>query len=134
MPIKSKVDSSFSRKLTIQMGVCKRMSKEASYYVKEVAENTARVQKMRDDDKDPFDIKKQEEVLEESVMMVPDSRRRLGEVMRALQGLLAEGAEGQGQGGLDEGSEAVQEARAMVASFLQEEEDARSELAGGNKA
>jgi len=29
---------------------------------------------MRDDGKDPYDIRKQEEVLQESYMMVPDSK------------------------------------------------------------
>jgi len=38
---------------------------------------TARIQKMRDDGKDPYDIRKQEEVLQESYMMVPDSKARL---------------------------------------------------------
>ena len=32
---------------------------------------------MKDDEKDPYDIKKFEEVLGESYMMIPDSQRRL---------------------------------------------------------
>lgn len=77
-----------ARKLTIQIGVCRRMAKEAAYYVKEVADNTAKNQKMRDEGKDPYDIQKQEEVLAESVMMVPDSRRRLGEAIDKLEEML----------------------------------------------
>eukprot|EP00603_Paraphysomonas_imperforata_P009322 CAMPEP_0114435880 /NCGR_PEP_ID=MMETSP0103-20121206/13105_1 /TAXON_ID=37642 ORGANISM="Paraphysomonas imperforata, Strain PA2" /NCGR_SAMPLE_ID=MMETSP0103 /ASSEMBLY_ACC=CAM_ASM_000201 /LENGTH=125 /DNA_ID=CAMNT_0001606013 /DNA_START=32 /DNA_END=412 /DNA_ORIENTATION=- len=116
---KAKTSNPYARKLTIQMGVCKRMSKEASYYVKEVEENSARVKKMKEDDQDPFDIKKQEEVLDESVMMVPDSRRRLGEVMQALEELLAEAPEGQAEGG--DSDEKVAEARALLAAFREEE-------------
>lgn len=39
-----------------------RMVKEVASYETEAKENEARVQKMRDDGKDPYDIRKQEEV------------------------------------------------------------------------
>lgn len=39
-----------------------RMIKEVASYEKEAKENEAKVQKMRDDGKDPADIRKQEEV------------------------------------------------------------------------
>ena len=39
-----------------------RMLKEVSGYEKEAKDNEAKVQKMRDDEKDPYDIRKQEEV------------------------------------------------------------------------
>lgn len=42
------------------------------------------VQKMRDDGKDSYDIKKQEEVLQESYMMVPDSKNRLEKAFDSL--------------------------------------------------
>lgn len=38
------------------------MVKEVASYETEAKENEARVQKMRDDGKDPYDIRKQEEV------------------------------------------------------------------------
>ena len=59
------------------MGIIKRMLKEVSGYEKEAVENEARIQKMKDDGKDEYDIKKQEEVLGESYMMIPDSKNRL---------------------------------------------------------
>jgi hypothetical protein len=43
----------------VQLGVCKRMSKEVKYYEKEVEENTMKVQRMRDNNQDIYDIKKQ---------------------------------------------------------------------------
>lgn len=69
------------------------MTKEVDAYEKEVVYNEGRIQKMRDEGivfynlmicklwwlmigKDPYDIRKQEEVLSESYMMVPDSKRR----------------------------------------------------------
>lgn len=39
-----------------------RMVKEVASYEEEAKENEARVQKMRDDGKDPYDVRKQEEV------------------------------------------------------------------------
>ena len=59
-----------NRKLKIQLGVCKRLTKEVLSYENEVIKNEARVQKMKDEGKDPYDIRKQEEVLGESYMMV----------------------------------------------------------------
>ena len=54
-----------------------RLVKEAAYYKKEVQENESKLAKMKEDEKDEYDIKKFAEVLEESVMMVPDSESRL---------------------------------------------------------
>lgn len=41
---------------------CFRMVKEVADYEKEAKDNEAKVQRMRDDEKDPYDIRKQEEV------------------------------------------------------------------------
>ena len=64
------------------------MRKEVAAYEKEVITNEARVQKMRDDGKDPYDIRKQEEVLKESYMMVPDSKSRLERALTELNDLV----------------------------------------------
>lgn len=72
-------------KLKTQLGIAKRMIKEVEAYEREVTTNEARIQKMRDDGKDPYDIRKQEEVLQESYMMVPDSKARLETVIEELQ-------------------------------------------------
>eukprot|EP01035_Chromulina_nebulosa_P032480 gene32480-43397_t len=83
-------ESSNSKKLSIQVGICKRMVKEVSSYEKEVIQNEAKVQKMRDDNKDEYDIRKQEEVLQESYMMIPDSKSRLEQTIEDLSALLDE--------------------------------------------
>jgi tubulin-specific chaperone A len=77
-----------NRKLKIQIGVCKRLTKEVLSYEKEVMTNEAKIQKMKDDGKDPYDIKKQEEVLGESYMMVPDSKNRLDAALFELASLI----------------------------------------------
>jgi tubulin-specific chaperone A len=46
-----------TKRLKIQISCCKRMQKEVDSYKKEVVTNEARVQKMRDDGKDIYDIR-----------------------------------------------------------------------------
>ena len=77
-----------NKKLKIQIGVCKRLSKEVLSYEKEVITNENKVQKMKDDGKDPYDIRKQEEVLGESYMMVPDSKNRLEAALFELANII----------------------------------------------
>jgi len=83
-------DVSTDKKLKTQLGVCKRMVKEVQSYEKEVVVNEARVQKMRDEGKDPYDIRKQEEVLQESYMMIPDSKARLETTLADLEACMDE--------------------------------------------
>jgi tubulin-specific chaperone A len=61
-----------------------RLVKEVAYYQQEVKENEAKLQTMKDKGKDPYDIKKFDEVLGESLMMIPDSKRRLKESLEDL--------------------------------------------------
>ncbi|CAM9390318.1 unnamed protein product [Ectocarpus sp. 8 AP-2014] len=81
-----------ARQLKIKLGVCKRMVKEVASYEVEAKENEAKVQKMRDDGKDAYDIRKQEEVLQESYMMIPDSKSRLAKALEDMEGFLGEHA------------------------------------------
>lgn len=85
--------------------------REVAAYEQEVKDNEARVQKMRDEGRDPYDIKKQvrerigprrsgadalmssfayvqEEVLGESYMMVPNSKARLRDSVEELAAFL----------------------------------------------
>lgn len=60
------------------------MLKEVAYYEKEVKENEEKLQEMKDQNKNPYDIKKFGEVLEESHMMIPDSKNRLEQALADL--------------------------------------------------
>lgn len=60
------------------------MLKEVAYYEKEVKENEEKLQKMKDEERNPFDIKKFAEVLDESHMMIPDSKNRLEQALYDL--------------------------------------------------
>ena len=99
------------KRLKTQLGVCKRLVKEVQSYEKEVVTNEARVQKMRDEGKDPYDIRKQEEVLQESYMMIPDSKARLESSISDLEACLDECKE---DAAVD--AAMVEEAKALVAA------------------
>ncbi|CAM9989680.1 unnamed protein product [Phaeothamnion confervicola] len=91
------------RQLAIKVGVCRRLLKEVLAYENEAKTNEARVQKMRDDGKDEYDIRKQEEVLQESYMMIPDSKARLQTSLSELKTFLEQHAEEDLPGADDKG-------------------------------
>lgn len=59
-------------------------------YEKEVKDQGAKVEKMKEENKDEYDIKKQIEVLEESKIMIPDCKRRLKTAYDDLTKLVAD--------------------------------------------
>ena len=85
-----KAPVAIDKKLSIQLGICKRMMKEVEFYDKDLKVNEAKTQKMRDDNCDAYDIKKQEEILQECLMMIPDSRKRLEASLMELNGIVEE--------------------------------------------
>lgn len=62
--------------------------KEVAAYEAEAQAQEAKVQGMKDAGKDPYDVKKQEEVLQESYMMIPDSKARLAAAVEDLKAFL----------------------------------------------
>ncbi|CAK9810959.1 Tubulin-specific chaperone A [Anthophora quadrimaculata] len=76
------------RTLKIKTGVVKRLAKEKVTYEKEAEKQRERIEKLKEQDKDGYDIKKQEEVLQESLMMVPDCQRRLVKAFEELKKIL----------------------------------------------
>ena len=65
-----------------------RLTKEAAYYRKEVKLNESKLSQMKTNNADPYDIKKFEEVLGESYMMIPDSDSRLKQSIHELSTFL----------------------------------------------
>jgi len=68
----------------IKTKACQRLIKEVKYYEKEVQENEAKLAQMKQDGKDPYDIKKFQEVLGESHMMIPNSQKRMKDALEDL--------------------------------------------------
>jgi len=65
------------KQLSIKTNTCKRLHKDILSYEKESTQQQEKVNKLRSNAADSYDIKKQEEVLSESRAMVIDSKKRL---------------------------------------------------------
>lgn len=65
------------RQIKIKTGVVKRLTKEKAAYEKEVGVEKERLAKMKDMGKEESALKRQEEVIQETAMMVPDCHKRL---------------------------------------------------------
>lgn len=76
------------RTLKIKTGVVRRLAKEKISYEKEADTQRVRIEKYKADGRDIYDVRKQEEVLQESLMMVPDCQRRLVVAYDELQRIL----------------------------------------------
>lgn len=59
-----------------QAGIVRRCTKDVTSYEKEAIRERSKVEKFKAEGRDSHDIKKQEEVLAETLMMIPDSKRR----------------------------------------------------------
>jgi tubulin-specific chaperone A len=64
------------RQIFIKTGVVKRYAKEKVSYEKEHQQEQNRMQKFRNENRDEHDLRKQEEVIQESLMMIPECQRR----------------------------------------------------------
>lgn len=76
------------RTIKIKTGVVKRLTKEKTVYEREVEQQKLRIEKLKEQGKDDYEIRKQEEVLTESLMMVPDCQRRLAVAYEELRNIL----------------------------------------------
>lgn len=65
------------KQLKIKTGVVKRIAKEKTSYEKEAEQEKKRAEKFASEGKDEHVIKKQNEVVQEALMMIPDTQRRL---------------------------------------------------------
>lgn len=64
------------RQLTIKTGVVKRLTKEKTVCEKEVVTEQHRLERFKSEGADEHVLKKQEEVIAECLMMLPDTLRR----------------------------------------------------------
>lgn len=64
------------RQITIKTGVVRRLTKEKVVYRREVEQQKSRIERLRGEGKDDHVMRKEDEILQEALMMVPDSHRR----------------------------------------------------------
>jgi tubulin-specific chaperone A len=76
------------RTIKIKSGVVKRLAKEKVVYEREVEVQKVRIEKLKAQGKDEYELKKQDEVLKECLMMVPDCQRRLSVAYDDLKNIL----------------------------------------------
>ncbi|GFY42932.1 tubulin-specific chaperone A [Trichonephila inaurata madagascariensis] len=76
------------KQIKIKTGVVKRLAKEKLMYEKEAVKEKAKLEKMQASGEDSYLIRKQEEVIKESVMMVPDTMKRYQVAFNELQEIL----------------------------------------------
>lgn len=105
------------KQIKIKSGVVKRVGKEKLSYRTEADQQKIKLQKMKDDGKDIHDVKKMNEVLQETLMMIPDCHRRLLVAHADLKNVLASEAD------LSE----AEEYKAAQAQLLEAEEQMKIE-------
>ena len=66
-----------SRQLRIKTGIVKRLTKDVVSYQAEAEIQQVRLEKMRGEERDEYDIKKMGQVVQESLMMIPHCLRKL---------------------------------------------------------
>lgn len=64
------------KQLTIKTGVVKRLTKEKTVYEREVEAQKSRIERLRGEGSDEHVLRKENEVLDECIMMIPDCQRR----------------------------------------------------------
>ena len=78
------------KKIKIQTGVVKRCGKEKLSYRKEANQQKEKLEKFKKEGKDDMEIKKMNEQVQESLMMIPDCHRRLEKAVKELKNLVSE--------------------------------------------
>ncbi|KAG2193756.1 hypothetical protein INT47_005037 [Mucor saturninus] len=77
--------------LKIKTNVVKRIYKEHIGYGKEAETQQKRIDKLIASGADEYDVRKQKEVLDETLMMIPDVKKRLASAYQELQNQLENG-------------------------------------------
>ncbi|CAK9071704.1 unnamed protein product [Durusdinium trenchii] len=77
------------KQLQIKVGTVKRTKKEYESYVAEEGVQRAKIEGMKVEGKEEADIKKQMEVLNDTLTVIPDSRQRLQKYAVELRDFLA---------------------------------------------
>mmetsp|Transcript_7207 Transcript_7207/g.7065 ORF Transcript_7207/g.7065 Transcript_7207/m.7065 type:complete len:118 (+) Transcript_7207:26-379(+) len=84
------MEADAKRQLKIKSGMVKRITREYDSYVKEVQRDRDRIEKLRDTGAGDHAIKKQEDVLHETISMLPNTRQRLQDAVEDLQEFMKE--------------------------------------------
>jgi len=78
------------RQLAIKSSVVERLMKDISSYQKETEYNQRTLDDMKARGEDMYKVRQQENVIQESAKMVPDSEKRLGTAVSDLRDLMTQ--------------------------------------------
>jgi hypothetical protein len=73
------------RQLKVKCDVVDRLRKDIAYYNREADEQRAHVQKLVSGNADPYDVRQQQKVLDETTCMLPDCTTRLNAALDDLR-------------------------------------------------
>lgn len=79
------MDIETKKSLKIKTGILKRSIKELHSYELEAVKDRERMEKLVDENCSESSVKKQEEVLKETILMIPNSRNRLTQALIILE-------------------------------------------------
>ncbi|KAI8138001.1 tubulin binding cofactor A [Fennellomyces sp. T-0311] len=101
------------RELKIKTNVVKRIYKEHIAYGKEAEQQQKRIDKLIAENADEADVRKQKEVLEETLQMIPDVKKRFAKAYQDLEDKVEDPQY--------EGSTELEEARTVLAEIVIEQ-------------
>lgn len=78
------------KQLRIKSGAVKRINREYHSYEEELGQERQRMEKMRTEGASDYTIKKQQDVIQETISMLPNSKKRLQDAVEDLQAFLTE--------------------------------------------
>ncbi|KAK2960536.1 putative tubulin-specific chaperone A [Blattamonas nauphoetae] len=76
------------QQLSIASGVVERITKDVMLYTRDIVDIQDKIQMMKDKGQEKHDIMKQEEILEETIQMIPESQSRLETAVLELSTIL----------------------------------------------
>lgn len=82
------MEADTKRQLKIKSGIVRRITREFESYQKEIVKDKDRIEKLRDKGADEHEVRKQEEVLQETIAMVPNTRKRLQDGLEDLMNFM----------------------------------------------
>lgn len=85
------MEADATRQLKIKSGIVKRITREFDSYQKEIQRDKDRIEKLRENNGEESTIRKQEEVLAETIAMVPNTRKRLQDALEDLCNFMKDG-------------------------------------------
>lgn len=106
------------RELKIKTGVLKRLIKEKTAYEIEVDQQKQRLEKLRNEGGESHVLKRNEEILQETLVMIPDSHRRLVKAFEDLNECLIRDAELKQTPDYEAAMEALQSAQQKILNIM----------------